>query len=47
MVPTLTTQEIEDSSDEGDEVEMPHATDNMITALVTEPLQIVPDIVPE
>lgn len=46
MVPTLTTQEIEDSSDEGEEVEMPLATDSMAT-LVTEPLQVVPDLVPE
>ncbi|VVC40180.1 Hypothetical protein CINCED_3A020619 [Cinara cedri] len=46
LVPTLTTQEAEDSSDEGDEVEMPHASDTL-TTLVTEPLQVVPDIVPE
>lgn len=45
MVPTLTTQELEDSSDEGDEVDMTHSTDTM-TTLVTEPLQVVPDIVP-
>jgi len=42
----LTTQEIEDSSDDGDEVGMPNATDAM-TTLVNEPLQVVPDIVPE
>lgn len=47
MVPTLTTQEIDDSSDEGDEVEMPHANSDPLTTLVTEPLQVVPDIVPE
>jgi len=41
----LTTQNIEDSSDEGDEVEMSHTTDTMTTS-VTEPLQVVPDIVP-
>jgi len=35
------TQEIEDSSDEGDE-----AT-NIMSTLATEPLQVVPDIVPE
>lgn len=47
MAPTtLTTQGIEDSSDDGDEVEMPHAADTL-TTLVTEPLQVVPDIVPE
>lgn len=45
MVPTLTTQELEDSSDEGDEVDMTEATDIM-TTLVAEPLQVVPDIVP-
>lgn len=44
---SLTTQEIEDSSDEGDEVDMSHATDDTMTTLVTEPLQVVPDIVPE
>lgn len=45
-IPTLTTQDIEDSSDEGDEVGIQHATDTM-TTLVNEPLQVVPDIVPE
>lgn len=45
-MPALTTPEIEDSSDEGDEVEMPHATDTL-TTLVTDPLQVVPDIVIE
>lgn len=44
MVPTLRTQDLEDSSDEGDEVEMSHTTDP--TTSVTEPLQVVPDIVP-
>lgn len=46
MVPTLTTQEVEDSSDEGEEVEIPLAADTMAT-LVAEPLQVVPDLVPE
>lgn len=45
-IQTLTTQDIEDSSDEGDEVGIQHATDTM-TTLVNEPLQVVPDIVPE
>lgn len=38
-------QSLDDSSDEGDEVEMSRATDTMTTS-VTEPLQVVPDIVP-
>ncbi|XP_022160014.1 probable ubiquitin carboxyl-terminal hydrolase FAF-X [Myzus persicae] len=45
-IQTLTTQDIEDSSDEGEEVGIQHATDTM-TNLVNEPLQVVPDIVPE
>lgn len=45
-IQTLTTQDIEDSSDEGDEVGI-QLSSNAMTTLGNEPLQVVPDIVPE
>ncbi|XP_050542237.1 probable ubiquitin carboxyl-terminal hydrolase FAF-X isoform X2 [Daktulosphaira vitifoliae] len=45
--PTMTTHEIEDSSDEGDEIEMPNVMEDALANLVTEPMQVVPDLVPQ
>lgn len=43
LVPTLPTRDGEDSSDDGDEADRPHVADT----ITTEPLQVVPDVVPE